>query len=308
MRVWLPYDSADQARARLAPVPANIHIDVFSGTKPPPGPDEVFFLALPNDPVRELMKRVMRWPLPRLRWVQLASAGYEHIVDLVPGHLGVCNAAGVHDAGTAELAVGLAIAHLRGIDHYAMDRRSDVFDPQIGDSLADKRILIVGYGHVGAAIERRLAGFEVASVTRVARRAKADPMVHSSVALPHLVGDADVIFLAVPGDASTRHLVDAGLLSKMHDGTLIVNVGRGVLLDLDALLAEDGRIHAAVDVTDPEPLTPGHPLWHAKYVTWTPHVGGRTTAFIPRYDRLLRTQLGKLALNQPLLNVIRKPT
>ena len=308
MRVLLPYDSAEQARERLAPVPPGIDIDVITSTDVPPGVDEVVFLALPNDPARELLKRIGDWPAPKLRWVQLASAGYEHIVDLIPERLGVCNAAGVHDTGTAELAIGIALVALRGLDRYAVDRRDEIFDPQIGDSLADKRVLIVGYGHVGSAIERRLAGFEVASITRVAKHGRTDPVVNNVAVLPDLVGEADVIFLALPGSGDTRHIVDADLLSRMRDNTLIVNVGRGVLLDLDALMAENGRIRAALDVTDPEPLPPGHPLWHAGYVTWTPHQGGRTSAFHPRFDRLLRAQLNRLEWNEPLLNIVRSPT
>ncbi|MDR0849165.1 MAG: 2-hydroxyacid dehydrogenase [Propionibacteriaceae bacterium] len=308
MRVWLPYDSVEEARRRLGPLPSNLEIGTLTNNLfPPTGEDEVELLAFPNYAVKEMLDQAETTSMPKLKWVQLASAGYEYIIDDVPLHIGLCNAAGVHDAGTAELAVGLALTALRGIDTYAVDRLSSSFRPWYGDSLADKRILIVGYGHIGSAIERRLAGFEVASVTRVARTAKTDPQVYSIDLLPELVGQADVIFLALPGSPETHHIVDADLLARMADRTLVVNVGRGILLDTDALLAENGRIRAGVDVTDPEPLPPDHPLWKADFVSWTPHVGGQCTAFEPRYDALIREQVTRLATGLPMLNVVRSP-
>ena len=308
MRVWLPYSSIEEAHSRLGSWPDGIEIDVANEHGVPlKGSEEVVLLGLPEYSSNKVYAMTRDLPMPNLRWVQLSSAGYEHIIDQLDESLGLCNAAGVHDAGTSELGVGLALAALRRIDTYAVDRTHRRFAPTYSDSLADKRILIVGYGHIGSAVERRLAGFEVASVTRVARTARYDPEVHAVADLPKLVGDADVIFLCLPGSDQTRHIVDADLMSRMGDGTLIVNIGRGVLLDLDALLAENGRIRAAVDVTDPEPLPRDHPLWDADFVTWTPHVGGQCTAFEPRYDALIRRQLDRLVNDQPLLNIVRSP-
>jgi len=308
MRVWLPYDCVDQARSRLGALPDGVEIDVISRSRrPAAGAGEVVLLGLPNSGDTTVWERAMSEPMPGLRWVQLASAGYEHIIDRIPTSIGLCNAAGVHDTGTAELAIGLALAALRRIDRYAVDRLTERWAPVYTDSLADKRVLIVGYGHIGSAIERRLAGFEVASITRVARTPRTDPPVHAVADLPDLVGEADVIFLGLPGSTATRHLVDAGLLARMRDGTLIVNVGRGIVVDTDALLAEGGRIRAALDVTEPEPLPEGHPLWSADFVTLTPHVGGKCQSFEPRYDALIRTQLSLLASGQPLLNIVRSP-
>ena len=308
MRVWLPYSSIPEAHSRLGDLPANLDVDVLANDRmPATGAEEVVLLALPNYTAVQMWHQAEALSMPNLRWLQLASAGFEHVLDLVPPHIAICNAAGVHDTGTAELALGLALAHLRRIDKAAVDRLTHSFAPVYTDSLADKRVLIVGYGRIGQAIERRLAGFEVASVTRVARTARTDPAVHAVTDLPDLVGQADVIFLSLPGSDSTRHIVDAALLARMADGTLVVNVGRGGLIDTAALLAEHGRIHAALDVTEPEPLPPDHPLWTAPSITWTPHLGGFTRAYEPRYDALLRAQLLKLAQGQPLLNVVRSP-
>lgn len=308
MRVWLPYESVEEARRRLGPLPSNVEIDCLTNNRfPTTGDDEVELLAFPNYAFVEMLEQAQATPMPKLRWVQLASAGFEYIIDDIPSHVGLCNAAGVHDAGTAELAIGLALASLRGIDRYAVDRLSSSFSPSYGDSLADKRVLIVGYGHIGSAVERRLTGFEVASITRVARTPKSNPQVYSIDALPTLVEQADVVFLTLPGSAQTRHIINTDILARMADNTLVVNVGRGIVLDTDALLAENGRIRAAVDVTDPEPLPPDHPLWKADFVSWTPHVGGHCKAFEPRYDSLLRTQIMRLAAGQDPLNIVRGP-
>ncbi|MDR0283958.1 MAG: dihydrofolate reductase [Propionibacteriaceae bacterium] len=308
MKVWAPYASLDEALTRLGPLPAGIDLDVVGDDHvPATGADTVALLAVPNYSAKQVLALAFARPLPGLRWVQLASAGYEHVLDVIPDSIGICNAAGVHDAGTSELAVALALAALRRLDTYALDKAAGRFAPVYSDSLADKRVLIVGYGRIGSAVERRLAGFEVASVTRVARTPRSDPAVHAVADLPELVGAADVIFLCLPGSPATRHIVDAGLLARMHDGTLLVNVGRGVLVDTAALLAENGRIRAALDVTDPEPLPDGHPLWTADFVTWAPHVGGLSRAFEPRYDALLRAQLARFVDAQPLLNIVRSP-
>jgi len=308
MKVWLPYDSVVQARQRLGEITDGIDIDVLAHDKvPASGADQVEWIALPNYTANKVVDQMKGLVFPKLGWIQLGSAGFEHIIDLIPRHVGLCNAAGVHDAGTSELAIGLALCALRSLDRYAVDRLTETFAPIYDDSLADKRILIVGYGRIGSAIERRLAGFEVASITRVAHHPRTDPAVHAVTDLPDLVGQADVIFLTVPGSEETRNLINANLLSRMADRTLIVNVGRGLLLDMDALLAEGGRIRAAVDVTDPEPLPKSHPLWAADFVTWSPHVGGRCRAYEPRYDALIRAQLSRLVQGEPPLNIVRSP-
>ncbi len=175
--------------------------------------------------------------------------------------------------------------------------------PRTRTSLADRSALIVGYGQIGAAIEARLTPFEV-DVRRVARTAREG--IHSLDALPELLPSADIVILIVPGTPSTHHLVDERFLSLMKDGALLVNVARGPVVDTAALVAElqSGRLRAALDVTDPEPLPAGHPLWQAPNCLISPHVGGDSTAMEPRAYRLVREQLTRFAQGEPLANVM----
>jgi phosphoglycerate dehydrogenase-like enzyme len=214
----------------------------------------------------------------------------------------------VHDTSTAELALALALASGRHLDEFARLQTTGTWQPRFGTALADRRVLILGYGHIGAAIEARLAGFEVASVTRVARRARTGPpQVHPIEDLPALLPEADVVFVIAPHTPETEGLVGAAELAALPDGALLVNVARGKLVDTDALVAEtgSGRLHAALDVTEPEPLPADHPLWRVPQVLVSPHVGGASTAFWPRADRLVAAQLRRFAAGEPLENVIR---
>ncbi|MGD9482180.1 2-hydroxyacid dehydrogenase [Streptomyces sp. TRM70308] len=253
-------------------------------------------------------------PLPHMRHVRLVqtlTAGTEHMVpglpDLPAGAV-LCNAVGVHDASTAELALTLALAALRGLPDFVRHQDAGRWRTAFRPALADRRVLIVGYGGIGRAIEERLWPFEVASVTRVARTARQTPRgpVHAFTELPRLLPDAEVVLLAVPLTEQTRHLVDAAFLARMPDRALLVNVARGGVVDTGALLAEleSGRLRAALDVTEPEPLPAEHPLWRAPGALITPHVGGPTTAFFPRAARLLRAQLTRLASGDPLAHVV----
>lgn len=117
---------------------------------------------------------------------------------------------------------------------------------------------------------------------------------------------ADAVILAVPYGPDTHHLVDTAFLGALPDGALVVNVARGPVIQTDALLAElvSGRLRAALDVTDPEPLPSDHPLWRAPNVFITPHVGGDTSAFLPRAWRLLQQQLDRFAAGVELANVV----
>jgi phosphoglycerate dehydrogenase-like enzyme len=245
-----------------------------------------------------------------LRAVQVLSAGYENVLPYVPSGVQLANAAGVHDASTAELAVTLVLASLRGIPDFVVAQgRSQWLAPLERSSLADKRVLILGYGGIGAAIARRLSGFEV-TLTGVASRARAGdelvPWVHGVDELPSLLPEHDVVIVILPLLASTTGLVDRDFLALMPDGALLVNVARGKVVDTHALLeaTSTGRIMAAVDVTDPEPLPADHPLWQVPGVLISPHVGGVSSAFVPRAVALLRDQIGAFASGRPLRNVV----
>jgi len=306
-RIWLPYPDVATAEAALGPFPAGLEIDCFTadGTWPDSIAEVEFLVAPYMFPPTKVMTRVGE--MSSLRVVQLLSAGYDTYVPYLPAGVTLCNAAGVHDASTAELAVALALANNRHLDVYARNMPTGTWGNDFATSLADRRVLIVGYGRIGAAIERRLAGFEVASVTRVARHARTgDVPVHPISELAALLPDADVVFVITPLTPETEHLIGAAELAALPDGALLVNVSRGKVVDTDALVAAtaSGRIRASLDVTDPEPLPSDHPLWRTPGVFISPHVGGQSTAFYPRMERLVRDQLARFAAGEPLVNVV----
>ena len=300
--MWLPYPDAVD---RMGGVPDGVEVDVFDGvTEPPPSIDEVEFYVLPymvGSGPPALMPA-----MPKLRVAQTLTAGVDDVRPHVPAGVTLCNAKGVHDASTAELAVALMLASLRGIPDFVRDAATGRWDGSRREALADKTVLIVGYGSVGAAVEARLAGFEC-DVRRVARRARDG--VHGLHELPALLPAAELVVLTVPMTVETRGLVDAEFLAAMPDGALLVNVSRGPVVDTDALVAEtsSGRLRAALDVTDPEPLPAGHPLWSLPSVLISPHVGGNTSAFLPRAMRLIADQLARYRNGRPLRNVIDGP-
>lgn len=299
MRVWLPYDDAVE---RLGGVPAGVKVDVYDGSgQRPRAVDEVeFYVPAYIGPADRLdVIADMR----SLRVVQTLTAGVDDIRAFIPPGVRLCNARGVHDASTAELVVTLVLASLRGVPEFVRAQDEGRWASEHRPALADRTVLIVGYGSVGAAVERRLAGFEC-DVLRVARRAR--DSVAPMESLPDLLPAADVVVLLVPMTEQTRGMADAGFLARMKDGALLVNAARGPIVDTDALLAEvsAGRLRAALDVTDPEPLPADHPLWHAPGVLVSPHVGGNSTAMMPRAYRLLGDQLRRYVSGEPLRNVI----
>ncbi|MFD5450707.1 2-hydroxyacid dehydrogenase [Streptomyces sp. NPDC127100] len=253
-------------------------------------------------------------PLPHMRSVQVVqtlSAGIDHVepgLARLPAGVRLCNARGVHEASTAELTLALILASLRGVPDFVRAQDRGEWLGGFRPALADRNVLVVGYGSIGAAIEDRLVPFEVARVARVARSARTTERgpVHPLTELPALLPEADVVILSTPLTEETRGLVNADFLARMKDGALLVNVARGPVVDTKALLAEleSGRLTAALDVTDPEPLPPGHPLWQAPGVLVSPHAGGPTSAFLPRAERLLADQLTRFVNHEPLRNVI----
>jgi len=274
----------------------------------PPRADEIAVVVPPYlDPDQRLD---LLATLPRLELVQLLTAGYDNVLPHLPDGVTLCSGGGIHDASTAELAVTLTLAALRGIPDFvrAQDRREWI-PTRIWPALADRRVLVVGYGKVGRAIARRLLAFET-TVTAVASRPRDGdelvPHVHGIDELTALLPDHDVVIVITPLTEATTGLVDRGFLAAMRDGALLVNVARGKVADTDALVAEaaSGRLRVAVDVTDPEPLPPDHPLWTTPNVLVSPHVGGASTAFRPRAVALLQRQLAAYAEGRPLDNVV----
>ena len=274
----------------------------------PPRGDEITFVVPPYFAPSEWGRLAS---LPALRVVQLLSAGYDNVLSAIPAGVRLANAAGVHDASTAELAVTLTLSSLRGIPEFvAAQGRSQWLSLGFRPALADKRVLILGYGGIGVAIARRLSAFEV-KLTAVASRARGGDelvaSVHGVDELPTLLSENDVVIVIVPLSEATTGLVDRDFLASMRDGALLVNVSRGKVVDTDALVeaAGSGRITVALDVTDPEPLPADHPLWRMPGVLISPHVGGATSAFAPRAVALLREQIAAFAQGRPLRNVVK---
>ena len=243
--------------------------------------------------------------MPNLEVVQLLTVGVDAALEYVPEHVSLCNAVGVHDASTAELAVALVLASLRGIDDFARAMPHGEWIHDRRSSLVDRQGLIIGAGGVGQASAHRLIPFG-AGVTLVARSQRTGVVASSE--LPSLLPEADIVVLAVPLNMHTSGLVDDSFLSRMREGSLLVNVARGGVVDTQALVrhAQQGRIRAALDVTDPEPLPPEHPLWRIPGVLISPHVGGDTSAFLPRARALVEQQISRWRSKDPLMHVVQR--
>ena len=299
-RVWLPDPLGTVATLRS--LPDGMEADVWTGGAPlPDSKDEVEFIVLPGGVTPATLADITK--LPKLKVIQLMSAGAERVAPYIPDGITLCNARGAHDAATAEWTVGAIVASLRNFPRFARAQEAGTWDFAVSESVAGKHVLIVGYGSIGAAVERRLAGWEV-TVERIARHAR--PGVRPITELQEALPSADVVVILVPVTDETRHLVNKEFLKGMKDGALLVNAARGPIVDTDALLSEltAQRITAALDVTDPEPLPPGHPLWQAPGLLLTPHVGGAITDATPRAYAVVRDQLGRYAEGEPLQNVI----
>lgn len=253
--------------------------------------------------------------LSALRWlaeldvqlVQSQSIGYDGVAEVLPPNVKFSNAAGVHEASTGELALGLMIASQRRLPTYVRAQARGEWLHAESPALADSRVLVIGQGGIGRAINARLAPFEV-RLSRVAstRRADETGTIFGVGDLPELLGDADIVVLAVPLTPSTRGMVDRAFLKSMKENALLVNVARGQVVVTDDLVQALAarRVRAALDVVDPEPLPPAHPLWSMENLLITPHVGGHSTAMTPRVLALIRGQIRALQTGSPLHNVV----
>jgi phosphoglycerate dehydrogenase-like enzyme len=285
----------------LGELPAGVEAVIWDGTgEPPAGSDHVSFF------VGGYMSAVSAEALaglPALRVVQLLSAGVESWLDRVPDGVLLCNARGVHGGSTAELAVAGMLSVLRQLPRFVLAQRDHHWDRAFTDDLDGKRVLILGAGDIGRRVAAAVEVFD-ARPTFVARRVREG--VHGLDELPGLLAEHDVVVVALPHTPETHGLVDAEFLAAMPDGTVLVNVARGQIVDTEALLGEltARRLHAFLDVTDPEPLPAGHPLWEAPNLVLTPHVGGGTSGWQRRAYRLVRAQITRFHRGEPLENVV----
>jgi phosphoglycerate dehydrogenase-like enzyme len=278
---------------------------VFDATDPssplPPG-GEVAEVLVPGflmetDPGAYLAR------LPALRLIQLMTAGAENWVGRIPDHVMLSIARGAHGASTAEWALGALIAVYRELIPFEHSRQAREWDRHVTDTLQDKRVLVLGAGDLGRRMRRRLEASD-ATTTLVASTARDG--VHGIDELPALLGEHDAVVLMVPLTESTTGLVDAEFLARMPDGAVLVNAARGKVVHTDALLAEltAGRLRAALDVTDPEPLPADHPLWTAPGLLLTPHVAGSVTDFARRAYAVVAEEVARYAAGKIPENLV----
>ena len=300
--VWLPFEPGE-----LGDQPSGLRYEVVDPTQHvPESVGDVRFYVPPytfaHGPAVDVIGR-----MSSLEVVQTLTAGVDYIAHRIPSGVTLCSGRGIHDASTAELAIALTLASLSAIPEFVAAQQRHEWAFQWRQALADKRVLVVGYGAIGAAIEDRLTPFEV-DVVRVARSARED--IHSIEELPGLLPDADVVILCLPLTDATRGLVDADFLARMRPGALLVNVARGGVVVTEDLVAalHAGQVRSAIDVAEQEPLPSDSPLWTAPGLLISPHVGGASSAMWPRAHRLVRDQLHRYAAGETLGNIVAGPT
>lgn len=292
---------SESLAAKLADTGAEVLVWKMDG----PAPSDVIDLVVPP-----YMAGNAGLPLladVRTQLIQGQAIGYDGVEQKLPAGIVFANAATVHETSTAELALTLVLAAQREFVRFVQAQSTGTWSPVMAASLADRRVLVLGYGGVGKAVAARLAPFEV-DVVPVATQARDEDgvHVHGVDELSELLPTAEVVIATLPGGDATRHIVDDAFLSALPDGALVVNVGRGSLVDTDALVdhISRGRIRAALDVTEPEPLPADHPLWTLDGVLIAPHVGGATSAMAPRVEALIRRQIGHLQRGETPENIV----
>jgi len=243
--------------------------------------------------------------MPSLQILQVPNAGFDDALEFLNPGVTLCNARGVHDASTAELAMALALSSRRGFYDFAVAQYAGQWEHKRYASFNDSSIGIIGAGSIAQTLARYLAPYDV-KITFFSRSGNDGALKISELdsQLPKL----DILFLVLPLNNESKHLMNAERLRKMKDGAVLVNVGRGGIIETEALISElnSGRIFAGLDVTDPEPLPEKHPLWSAKNLILSPHVGGNSTAFDSRAKALIEEQFRRLHAGEELLNIVAK--
>ncbi len=286
-------------------IPESLHVLPINGDLPEPEIlSKITFYVPPYMAGAKALEPISR--MPSLQVIQSPNAGVDDVLAILPEGVTLCNAQGVHDASTAELAIGLTISARRGFATFMHNQGRGIWEHERRSSLADSRVGIVGMGNIGALIARQLEAFsvEVIGFTRSGNDGST-PMARFDELLPTL----DVVILILPLTSESHHLMNRTRINAMKSGATLINVARGAVVDTAALIdaLNQGRITAGLDVTDPEPLPLGHPLWSAPNVIITPHVGGDSSAFNPRVRALIESQLAKFATGQPLANIVAGP-
>jgi phosphoglycerate dehydrogenase-like enzyme len=297
VNLWIPDQPGFEALGEL-PNGVVCRRYPLQGTLPPAILDAELLVPSPHAPgVRELLPR-----MAALRLLQTLSAGVDWLLPAPPG-VKVCDARGARDAAVAEWVLAAILSSTKRLGELRDHQRAHRWQWIEPGDLAGSTVTILGYGSIGAAVQARLEPFEV-SLIRVARRAR--PGVHAVKELPELLALTDVLVVLLPLTPATHRLLDADMLTRLRPGALLVNAARGAILDTDALLEllHAGRLRAALDVTDPEPLAPEHPLWDAPGVLITPHLAGDSPGAERRAFALVGEQVRRYVRGEPLANVV----
>jgi phosphoglycerate dehydrogenase-like enzyme len=298
VHLWIPDKAGHDAIGKL---PENVSLDLI----PHDGelPDAIIdaeFLVHPSGDSRlyPLLGR-----MSELRVLQTLSAGVDWLLPFVPSGVTICDAGGARNAAVAEWVLAAILASTRTLPELRDRQREHAWQWLQSRELAGSTVMILGYGAIGAAVEARLAPFDV-ELIRVARHAR--PGVHSVDDLGSLLSRAEIVVVLLPLTPATSGLLDGEMLGRMRPDALLVNAARGPIVDTDTLLAllQAGRLRAALDVTDPEPLPPDHPLWDAPNLLLTPHFAGDTLPADRRAFALVGEQVGRYIRGEPLLNVV----
>ena len=297
--IWIPERTPPAERDRLREL-AELH--VFAPAGPIEAVPRADLLVAEHDVSRALD---VAGHIQRLGAIQAFSAGVDSIADRLPPGVTLCDAAGVHDVAVAEWVVMTILASQRRLPEHLADQRAGIWgtEPLVGDDLVGAVVVIVGAGNIGRAVEARLTPFG-AAVIRVARGRRDGVLPFAD--LPSVLPRADILVCLLPLTPHTRGIIDAGIIGAMRPGALLVNASRGPVVETEALTAAvvEGRIRVALDVTDPEPLPAGHPLWSAPGVIITPHVASDVRREDERAWQLVFEQVARLARGEPLANVV----
>ncbi len=302
LRVLLPWQDLVEQLQLPGIEPILWHIDDDPDDAPPA---DVLVTERPSNP--QLCSRVSR--IKGLKHVHLLSIGYEWVLEHLPEHVSLTNSKGAVEDATAEHCLALVLASLRQLPQTGQQQRERQWTRTWTGSLHGSKVVLLGSGGVGSEIRSRLLPFKPAELTTFARTERVHEQGYRIYSLDRLRGflpTADVVIVALPHTPETEQLIDAEFLSAMKDGSLLVNVGRGPIVNTDALLPElqSGRLHAALDITDPEPLPANHALWSAPNCIITPHMAGDTGQFISLVSELAINQVIAFAHREELASQI----
>lgn len=248
----------------------------------------------------------------RLKLLQLNMAGSDAYAGKLPAGAELANASGAYGLAISEHMLGMLLVLMKKLDVYRDNQNKGLWrDEGNVESIENAKVLVVGLGDIGGEFAMRCKKLGAYCIgIRRTQAAKPDFVneLHTLEALDNLLSDADVVALALPNSAESRGLMNEERLLKMKRGAILLNVGRGNAVDTDALVRalNSGRIKAGLDVTDPEPLPQGHPLWNCPGALITPHISGYYH-LKQTHDRIIEiaaANIRSLLDGKPILNAV----